>query len=325
VPLFQSGPDVYAEVKSQAKVPGDLDHRSSKPATLRYNSSILEIDQVPPNTPANDFKNRHDGRVRISRKILRTEQTKDIPLKQEYMRSDAGAFATVVLAQRWLGKLRLQYPHPMTRNLQQASETSYDLHKFIPDSRVRDIIRDKDIQTELSKSNKSMRKPTRMLKTPVVPENYASYRKILAILYLMKRPSKIRLFVRSRLCDDHLPLKKTLDPSGVDHVATLTSRRMLESPCIKFKRKDDAEEFLERQWSVLAPVFDRPAGIVSHKDLEPEVVLPFLSETTIAKVGGSSKVFKAKIHPDHHHLDLSEVSTKSIHVYEAKRLIGTAI
>ncbi|CAN9083314.1 unnamed protein product [Alternaria alternata] len=300
VPLFSQGSDTYAYAKFSplTRPLGDLVHRPSGAASLRWSSSSLKTAQSVADGYTKEVRDFNIARG-TAEKI---EQTKDSFVKQRHAQPDSGTFTAVVLAQRWLGRLRLQDPHPMTRKLQQASQTSYRQQKFIPESQIRDIVRDEVIQAELSKSNKSVGKPSRMLKAPVVSKNYESYRKILAILYLMKRPSKIRLFVKAGLCDDQLPFKKAQHLGRFDRSATLTSRNTPGSANIKFTRPEDADEFLDRQWSVLAPVFSGSDGIVPHDDFKCESILPFLPETTIAKEGGSSKVFKAKIHPDHHNL-----------------------
>ncbi|CAN9267879.1 unnamed protein product [Alternaria alternata] len=315
VPLFSQGSDTYAYAKFSplTKPSGDLAHRPSGAASSRWSSSSLKTAQSVADGYTKEVRD-----VDITRGTAeKIEQTKDSFVKQRHAQPDSGTFIAVVLAQRWLGRLRLQDPHPMTRKLQQASQTSYRQQKFIPESQIRDIVRDEVIQAELSKSNKSIGKPSRMLKAPVVSNNYESYRRILAILYLMKRPSKIRLFVKAGLCDDQLPFKKAQHLGRFDRSATLTSRNTPGSPNIKFTRPEDADEFLNRQWSVLAPVFFGSDGIVPHDDFECESILPFLPETTIAKEGGSSKVFKAKIHPDHHNLSQPK---GGLNIYAVKTL-----
>ncbi|CAN9243956.1 unnamed protein product [Alternaria alternata] len=224
---------------------GDLVHRPSGAASLRWSSSSLKTAQSVADGYTKEVRDFNIARG-TAEKI---EQTKDSFVKQRHAQPDSGTFTAVVLAQRWLGRLRLQDPHPMTRKLQQASQTSYRQQKFIPESQIRDIVRDEVIQAELSKSNKSVGKPSRMLKAPVVSKNYESYRKILAILYLMKRPSKIRLFVKAGLCDDQLPFKKAQHLGRFDRSATLTSRNTPGSANIKFTRPEDADEFLDRQWT----------------------------------------------------------------------------
>jgi hypothetical protein len=309
VPLFKFSPDSYASTEGSKKtVSRGLAHRSSDATSLPCSSSDVKTGPFAPDGHPNEVKDRHDGTTIAKLAAEKRAQKKDFSLKQQYIQSNFGTFAAIVLAQRWLGKLRLQNPHPITSELQQASEISYHQRRFIPESRIRDIVRDEVIQAELSKSNKPMYKPSRMMRAPVVAKDYALYRKILAILYLMKRPSKIRLFVKSGVCDKHLPLKEIQHPVGHNRSVTLTSLNIPESPRMEFKRPEDADEFLQRQWSVLAPVFVGSDKAVPHDNLEHEMILPFLSETTIAKEGGSSKVFKAKIHPDHHRLSQKDVS-----------------
>ncbi|KAL1799028.1 hypothetical protein ACET3X_003065 [Alternaria dauci] len=210
VPLFSpgSGTYAYAEVSPQKQALGDLGHRPSGAASLQWTSSNLKTAQFVANGHNKDVK---DATI-TKRTTNRIEQTRDRFVKQGGVQPDSSTFTAVVFAQRWLGKLRLQDPHPITRKLQQASQTSYQQQKFIPETQIREIVRDEVIQDELFKANKSIGKPSRMLKAPVVSQDYASYRKILAILFLMKRPSKIRRFVKAGLCDNHLPFKKAQHP-----------------------------------------------------------------------------------------------------------------
>lgn len=189
-----------------------------------------------------------------------------------------------------------------------ASVWSYYQQKFIPEQQIRNIVRDEVIQAELHRSNRPIGKPWRILKAPIVTEAYGSYRRVMTILFLMKRPSKIRLFVKSGLRDDHLPFKKTELPGVANRSIVLTSHNVPEAPSMEFVKPEDADEFLDRQWSVLAPIFIQSDGIIRHYDFEHRTILPFLPETTIAKKGGSSTVLEAKIHPDHHNLCQAKVS-----------------
>ena len=143
---------------------------------------------------------------------------------------------------------------------------------------------------------------------PIVAEECASYRKILAILHLMKRPSKIRLFVKSGVCDSDLPLADASVSTGPSVFYGLRSEK--SGSLVRFKKRADAKEFLERQWSVLVPFFHCSDGThVPHHDFESEVILPFLSHEETAKEGGSGKVYKIEIHPDHHSFKKQKVSS----------------
>jgi hypothetical protein len=197
---------------------------------------------------------------------------------------------------------------PIPELLLNASVISYYQLRFIPERQIWNIVRDDVIQAELHRSNRPVGKPWRILKAPIVTEAYGSYKRVMTILFLMKRPSKIRLFVKSGLRDDHLPFKKTQLPGVANRSVALTSRNVPRAPSMEFAKPEDADEFLDRQWLVLAPMFSQSDGIIRHYDFEQETILPFLPETTIAKKGGSSKVIKAKIHPDHHNLSQAKVS-----------------
>jgi hypothetical protein len=193
------------------------------------------------------------------------------------------------------------------KRIRNATAQSYLRHRFIPHNRINELVTEDAVQFELTKANLSMTKISRVMKPRVSADECTSYRKILAILHLMRRSSKIRLFVKERVCDSHLPLMEASCPAGPGKCYELRSGRVPGSS-IRFKKRADAKEFLERQWSVLAPFFQGSDGTyIPHNDFESEVILPFLSYEETAKEGGYGKVFKVKIHPDHHSLKREKV------------------
>jgi hypothetical protein len=204
-------------------------------------------------------------------------------------------------------------PHDPTvfvgKRIRNATVRAHLGHTFIPNKQVEKLVTQDAVQFELSKANRSMTKISRLMKPPIVAEECASYRKILAILHLMKRPSKVRLFVKYGVCDSDLPLEEVPCPTFCE----------LRSPksglAVRFQKRADAKEFLDRQWSVLVPFFHGSDGrhIPPHRDFGSEDILPFLSYEEAAKGGGSGKVFKVEIHPDHHSFHKVRLScTRSI-------------
>jgi hypothetical protein len=202
-------------------------------------------------------------------------------------------------------------PHDSTvfvgKQIRNATERSYLRRMFIPDCRTFELVTEDAVQFELTKANLSMTKISRLMKSRVSADECTSYRKVLAILHLMKRPSKIRLFVKHRVCDSHLPLMEAPYPTGPRRYYELRSRREPGSS-VRFKKGAYANEFLERQWSVLVPFFQGSDGNhVPHDDFESDTILPFLHYEEKRK-GGSGEVFKVEIHPAHHSLKREKVS-----------------
>jgi hypothetical protein len=201
------------------------------------------------------------------------------------------------------------------KQVRNATTRSYLRHAFLTDSRIDELVTDDAVQFELSKANRSMTKIVRIRKPPIVAEECASYRKILAILYLMKRPSKIRLFVKHGVCDSDLPLREGSCPIGPRSFYELRSQK--SGSTVRFKKPVHAIEFLERQWSVLVPFFHGSDGThIPHNDFGSDVILPFISQEETATEGGSGKVFKVEIHPDQHSLRKEKVS------YTRSRRVG---
>jgi hypothetical protein len=196
----------------------------------------------------------------------------------------------------------------ITKKLRKATVRSYHYHtKFLPKSQLKEIVTDAAVQFELFKPNNSVTKIWTKSKAPQHPKWNESYQKIFAILCLMKRTSKLKYFVEVGVCDAHLPLDKVSYKSG--GYCGLRSRRNSHAPTVRIRRDEDVDEFSDMQWGVLAPFFNGSDGTyIPHSDLEDRTILPFLSMEAVKK-GGSSKVFKVLIHPDHHSLTKSGVCT----------------
>ena len=190
--------------------------------------------------------------------------------------------------------------------LREARRRSYLRRYFLPEVEIEKIVTSAVVQRELSNSNYS--KFGRIGKQRLSIDDGTPYVKILTVLYLMKQPSKIRLFIKSGVCDKHLPLERDPHSDRLDGSYSLISRYDSEAGLISFKRQDYAEEFLEHQWSVLVPIFIGADGAaIPHVDLDSETILPFLTYTEVPKRGGSSRVFETEIHPEHDRLDKMKV------------------
>ncbi|CAN9210178.1 unnamed protein product [Alternaria alternata] len=206
----------------------------------------------------------------------------------------------VLFVRRW-AQIRLPNDSPtaqITKKLRAARHRSYLRKYFVSEPDIRRIVSPEAVHQELARSNFS--KLERIRKDPITIEDGGPYVKILAILYLIKKPTKIRLFVQSGVCDRDLPLEQDPRRDGPEGSYALRSRHNNQACTILFKRRDYAVDFLEHQWTVLAPTFVRnDAAVVPLVEIEPEVVLPFLSHQEVLKQGGSSKVFRTVIQPDH--------------------------
>jgi hypothetical protein len=203
--------------------------------------------------------------------------------------------------------------------LRNATVNSHRGKTFLPDSQLNALVTDDVITFELSKPKSSM-KLLRFGKRPVIPEDCASYRRILAILYLMKRPSLITVFIKHKVRDTDLPLDKVLSPKAFRNVYELRSRHNRQAHYIHFKKHADAHEFWRKQWSVLVQTFaDCNGSNVPHDDftdLEPETILPFLSKDPIG-MGGSGQVYKVRIHPEYHSLPRTNVRPRILSLDKA--------
>lgn len=184
------------------------------------------------------------------------------------------------------------------KDLKKATVRSRHFHtKFVPDSEVTRIITKDVVRNEYLKPSRSIAKLWKRPRGQAMPMqdvHFESYRKIFAILCLMKRTSKLRNFIHAAVCDNDLPL-------ALDKNFELRSRRKTEGNKIRLPRNEDAEDFFDRQWSVLSPFFgSMDTDLTPHSELDPETILPFLNRTDVEREGGSGWVFKADIHPSHH-------------------------
>ena len=160
-----------------------------------------------------------------------------------------------------------------------------------------------------------------------------TYRKIFAILVMIEMPHKIKRFLKERVCDADLPLdsrvvsgkvklfrrticpdKRSLSREQIDEGGLLT--RLLDrkagKPLKCFRRWDSNRKgrFYETQWAMTAHIFNQSTPDnnrpVIHHQIQPEVVMPFISWVEIGH-GAFSQVYKAEIHKDYHCFKIPEV------------------
>lgn len=145
-------------------------------------------------------------------------------------------------------------------------------------------------------------------------------RKIFATLLLIKKPIAIIDFIGAGLTDDHLPLQSISfnTEDGKGPVDVLCSRDRLEhsppNPCSSCRRHCSlalANLFEDRQWEMLAPVFEvEEDGKSNHYILHDRVILPF-TYCRHACRGSRGEILKVKIHADHHNFHNFETSPDS--------------
>ncbi|RSL67947.1 hypothetical protein CEP54_002996 [Fusarium duplospermum] len=108
-----------------------------------------------------------------------------------------------------------------------------------------------------------------------------SYKKILAILVLINRRSKIRYFLQAGICDADLPLVLVKRTDSVASWALQPGKANDISPGrLKgwSKSKVTYTKFLEWQWVVLAPSFTSgQEKMVPHQSFQDRDILPFTS------------------------------------------------
>lgn len=193
------------------------------------------------------------------------------------------------------------------RDLKKALVRSRHFHtKFVPDSELIKIITKNVVRNEYLKPSRPIVKlwiRPRGQAAPLQDVNYESYLKIFAILCLMKRTRKLRYFINAAVCDNDLPLDIVRSPRlDKDFEAyEMRSRRKTGRNTIIMRKSEDAEDFIENQWSVLSPYFGSvDTDLIQHSELDPETILPFSNRTDAEIEGGSGWVFRADIHPSHH-------------------------
>lgn len=141
----------------------------------------------------------------------------------------------------------------------------------------------------------------------------SSYRRMFAILVLLKRGWDIVRFIDEEICDKHLPLKAVAvngAGSGLPPEMRLEEDPKTPLACLSHWSALDHEDFEQKQWPMLAPFFARGQRKSAWLyELPGTVVLPWIEKDTgSARQGGYAFVSKVEIHPGHHTFDLTNAS-----------------
>ncbi|KAJ8130174.1 hypothetical protein O1611_g3457 [Lasiodiplodia mahajangana] len=146
-----------------------------------------------------------------------------------------------------------------------------------------------------------------------------AYLKIMAILILIERPSRIKLFIDSNVSDADLPLE-LVGQDASDSSTTWELRKAdghhVPLKCFEGWSYSTVKRFEELQWSFIAPYF-RPAKrkTVPHYSFHPQTILPFkFVKTSNVSEGGFGRVYRVEIHPDHRGFANSKSSNSSFAV-----------
>ncbi|KAB5582973.1 kinase-like domain-containing protein [Coniochaeta sp. 2T2.1] len=159
------------------------------------------------------------------------------------------------------------------------------------------------------------------------PSQEKTYRKILTILLLIERPSRIRHFIEAEVCDADLPLQRVETNNFFKSKPWTLGRKSSPNvplPCFSTWRHATVKAFEATQWTVIAPFLGQDERKLALRFRIPEsAVLPFTKWERVHQRGGSGEVFRAEIHPAHHDFDdfLTPQASKK-HVFAVKRLFA---
>lgn len=157
-----------------------------------------------------------------------------------------------------------------------------------------------------------------------------SFRKVFAILILIRKPALIEKFVVNNMHDDRLPIKRD---HQYEHARRFSGNvldrhdRLVE--CFQHWEPGDKEDFEKTQWELLAPSFkeSRDSAEVIHYPLRSQQPLPFeiisdakahgisnrptdpiSGQSDEGMFGGSGKVTRIRIQRAHHTIPSYTVS-----------------
>jgi hypothetical protein len=134
--------------------------------------------------------------------------------------------------------------------------------------------------------------------------------RLFAILALLGCVERIADFIENTASDNILPIYIQDSPSRNEPHVLAKDKTTSLRPCFGLWDRSAIEAFEEQQWVVLAPVFGKNAPFIN---LSPKAVLPFIhDDADTQRRGGTSKIFRVKIHPSHLQNDSSEVRTSPV-------------
>ncbi|KAK4201886.1 kinase-like domain-containing protein [Triangularia verruculosa] len=152
--------------------------------------------------------------------------------------------------------------------------------------------------------------------------SHSGYRKIFAILVIIRRIDDILLFVEEKICDGHLPLEAKSTEHGQFEMRL---RGKEEEKLNWLSHWDDTlghEEFEEKQWTMLVPYFAKEEGHSARLwELSKKSILPWLPRSEGRQhEGGYSWVSKVEIHPHHHNFNQLQDCMVSGNFFAVKHL-----
>ena len=137
-----------------------------------------------------------------------------------------------------------------------------------------------------------------------------TFRKIFATLLLIELPGEIRKFIEEGVCDADLPLMKSDETGQSTRTFSLCRKAApgVRMKCFEGWKRQTLEQFEKYQWKLVAPFFSRGEDDkTKHWLFRDEVILPFTRQEH-AHSGAHGKVFKVKIHAEHHDFHENKVS-----------------
>ncbi|KAK4661351.1 uncharacterized protein QC763_0102150 [Podospora pseudopauciseta] len=148
----------------------------------------------------------------------------------------------------------------------------------------------------------------------------SGYRKIFAVLVMMRRSGDIVGFVEQKICDGHLPLEAVV-LDDVQLEVRLQGKTNKKLDFLSHWDEDLRHEDFERlQWMMLPPSFVKERGKPARLyELPKKVIMPWLSEER-GYDGGYSWVTKVQIHPQHYDFKEFESHIISDNTFAVKHL-----
>ncbi|CAH0051047.1 unnamed protein product [Clonostachys solani] len=190
-------------------------------------------------------------------------------------------------------------------------------NEFISQGRLAEIVNETSVKEQLDKCDrKKSKKIWKLLQifglspTPKADNGKdatkicgdPSFQRIMAILVLIDRPAKVRLFLEHQISDDKLPF----DRKDVNY-----------HECFNGWSHLTISRFLERQAAVIPYYFKQ----VEKKNRKPmrltDHILPFLSFNKYRHNGGTSEIYRVNIHAEQHNFqsphDSGQFIIKQLH------------
>ncbi|KAK1498983.1 protein kinase domain-containing protein [Colletotrichum cuscutae] len=169
--------------------------------------------------------------------------------------------------------------------------------KFLPLDTLNRLITEENVRSELARkpprrpriSLTSASEQARTLASRVVTKKG---RKLFVILVHLKKPWDVRKLMDAGLNDDFLPFFRNGQGRNEDQLQSARDARIIFNPPDDWEDQD-VDDFIDKQWLVLAPVFGTSGA---HRILDASCPLPLVKvDGTIH--GPGSVVYKTDVHP----------------------------